>query len=146
MSICCYLGQCCGFLQGSILVTLGVANLCQTRTFLRLHSIFLRTEFVGDGFFRDTPRQQFSICVPSHGKTKVCTHPVAPSLDTWISNLKCCLAEVFCQRVPVQRPVTDRLATKSLSSISALRFCPRVVLKQLQMTKMVVTPLLILKC
>ena len=46
-------------------------------------------------FFRDTPRQQFSICVPSHGKTKVCTHPVAPSLDTWISNFKICLTEVF---------------------------------------------------
>ena len=52
----------------------------------------------------------------------------------------------FFSRVPVQRPVTDRCATKSLSPISVLRFCPRVVLKQLQMTKMVVTPLLILKC
>ena len=37
-------------------------------------------------FFRDTPRQQFSGCVPSHGETKVCAHPVAPPLDTWISN------------------------------------------------------------
>ena len=33
-------------------------------------------------FIRDTPRQQFSICVPPHGKTKVCTHPAAPPLDT----------------------------------------------------------------
>ena len=33
-------------------------------------------------FFRDEPRQQFSICVPSHGRTRVCTHLVAPSLDT----------------------------------------------------------------
>ena len=46
-------------------------------------------------FLRDKPRQQFSICVPSHGRTRVCTHPVAPSLDTWISSLKRCLAEVF---------------------------------------------------
>ena len=46
-------------------------------------------------FFRDKPRQQFSICVPSHGRTRVCTHPVAPSLDTWISSLKRCLTEVF---------------------------------------------------
>ena len=45
-------------------------------------------------FIRDTPRQQFSICVPPHGKTKVCTHPAAPPLDTWISKFKRCLTEV----------------------------------------------------
>ena len=100
--------------------------------------------------FRDTPRQQFSMCVPSHGKTRVCTHPVGFSLDTWISNSKRCPTEVFVKSsrtgAPVQPPVTHRCATKSLSSISVSRFRPRVVLKQLQMTKMVVTPLLILKC
>ena len=48
-------------------------------------------------FVRDTPRQQFSTCVPSHGKTKVCTHPVALSLDTWISKFKRCHTEVFAK-------------------------------------------------
>ena len=90
-----HFGQCCGFLQGSILVAFGVANLCQTWTISKRHSTFLRTEFFGDGFFRDTPRQQFSICVPSHGRTSVCTHPAAPSLHTWISSLKRCLTVVF---------------------------------------------------
>ena len=46
-------------------------------------------------FFRDTPRQQFSICVPSHGRSRACTFPIAPSLDTWIASLKHCLTEVF---------------------------------------------------
>ena len=33
-------------------------------------------------FFRNKPRQQFSMCVPSYGRTRVCMHNVAPSLDT----------------------------------------------------------------
>ena len=85
-------------------------------------------------FFRDEPRQQFSICVPPHGRTRVCTHLVAPSLDTWISILKRCVTEVL-SRVLAQPPVTDHFAIKSLSSISVLRFCPRVALKLLRMTK-----------
>ena len=80
---------------GSTLVTFGVADLCRTWTSFKLLSTFLRTEFVGDGFFRDTPRQQFSLCVPSHGRSRACTHPVPPSLDMWISDLKRCLTEVF---------------------------------------------------
>ena len=96
-------------------------------------------------FFRDKPRQQFSICVPSHGRARVCTHPVAPSLDTWISSLKRCLTEVFIKNS--RTASRDRsFCNKILSSISVLRFCPRMVLELLRMTKMEVTPLLTRMC
>ena len=87
-------GQCCGFLPGSILATFGVASLYQTWSILRRHSTFLRTEFVGDGFF-ETNRDSNSQFVSHPMAEPECTHPVAPSPDTWISNLKSCLTEVF---------------------------------------------------
>ena len=124
-------GQCCGFLPGSILATFGVASLYQTWSILRRHSTFLRTEFVGDGFFRAKPRQQFSICVPSHGRTRVCTHPVAPSLDTWISSLNRCLTEVFikssrtasrdrsfCSKIPLVNFGLEILSKRGLEAVA----------------------------
>ena len=52
----------------------------------------------------------------------------------------------FLSRILARLPVTDHFATKSLSSMSVLRLCPRVVLKLLRMTKMEVTPLLTRMC
>ena len=65
-------------------------------------------------FFRDKPKQQFSICVPPHGRTRVCTHLVAPSLDTWISSLKRCLTELFIK--------SSRTASRDRS------FCNKILL------------------
>ena len=124
-------GQCCGFLPGSILATFGVASLYQTWSFLRRHSTFLRTEFVGDGFFETNRDSKFSICVPSHGRTRVCTHPVAPSLDTWISNLKRRLTEVFikssrtasrdrsfCNKIPLVNFGLEILSKSGLEAVA----------------------------
>ena len=82
-------------------------------------------------FFRDKPRQQFSICVPSRGRTRVCTHPVAPSLDTWISNLKRCLTEVFikisrtssrdrscCNKIPLVNFSLEVLSKSGLEAVA----------------------------
>ena len=60
-------------------------------------------------WFFVTYRDSSFLCVPSYGKTRVCTHPAAPSLDTWISNLKCASPK-FLSIVPVQLPVTDRFS------------------------------------
>ena len=82
-------------------------------------------------FFRDKPRQQVSICVPSHGRTRVCTRPVAPSLDTWISNLKRCLTEVFikssrtasrdrscCNKIPLVNFGLEILSKSGLEAVA----------------------------
>ena len=80
-----HLGQCYGFLQGSILVTLLWQIFAKRGQFQGLTQHFCGQNSLKI-VFRETPRPQFSTCVPSHGKSGVCTHPVAPSLDTWISN------------------------------------------------------------
>ena len=124
-------GQCCGFLPGSILATFGVASLYQTWSIFRRHSTFFANRIRWRWFFRDKPRQQFSICVPSHGRTRVCTHPVAPSLDTWISNLKRCLTEVFikssrtasrdrsfCNKIPLVNFGLEILSKSGLEAVA----------------------------
>ena len=107
-------GQCCGFLLGSIPRHIwcgkSLPNVVIFQTSLNIFANRIRWRW----FFRDKPRQQFSICVPSHGRTRVCTHPVAPSLDMWISNLKRCLTEVFIK--------SSRTASRDTS------FCNKILL------------------
>ena len=78
-----------------IIATFGAKKRYRMLTSLKLGSTCLQKKISGDGFFRDTARRQFSINVPSHGRTRACTHRVAPALDTWLSKLKRSLAEVF---------------------------------------------------
>ena len=113
------------------LATFGVASLYQTWSIFRRHSTFFANRIRWRWFFRDKPRQQFSICVPSHGRTRVCTHPVAPSLDTWISNLKRCLTEVFikssgtasldrsfCNKIPLVNFGLEILSKSGLEAVA----------------------------
>ena len=96
-------------------------------------------------FFRDTPRQQLKICVPSHGKTEVCTHPVAPSLDTWISNFRRCITEVFVKRS--RRASRDRPFSNKITLINfGLENLSKSGLEAVANDKDGVTPMLILKC
>ena len=129
MSICCTLASVmdsCKVPSSSHLVWQIFAKRVHFKASLNIFSNRIRWRW----FFRDTPIQQFSICVQSHGKTKVCTHPVAPSLDLWISNFKRCFTEVFvkssrtasrdrsfCSKIP---PVNFGLEVLSKSGLEAV--------------------------
>ena len=122
---------CCGFLQCSILATFGVASLYQTCSIFKASLNIFANRYRWRCFFRDKPRQQLSICVPSHGRTRVCTHPVAPSLDTWTSSLQRCLTEVFikssrtasrdrsfCNKIPLVNFGLEILSKSGLEAVA----------------------------
>ena len=142
---CQHFGQCYGFLQGSILVAFGVANLRQTWTIFKASLNVFANRNRWRWFFRDTPRQQFSICVPPHGKTRVCTHPAAPSLDTWISKFKRCLTEVSVKSF--RTASRDRSFCNKIPLVNfGLEFLSQSGLEAVVNDKDGVTPSLILKC
>ena len=96
-------------------------------------------------FSRQTETAILNLCpIPWQNQS---VHPSCCSISRHVDlEFKNVASPKFLSRVLAQPPVTDHVAIKSLSSISVLRFCPRVALKLLRMTKMEVTPLLTRMC